>query len=52
MVYYGPDPILVGADFHSQFGDLFDYDKKSYVFLLQSITAPYALILTFALSSE
>ena len=52
VVYYGPDPILVGADFHSQFGDLFDYDKKSYVFLLQSITAPYALILTFALSSE
>ena len=48
----GPDPVLVGVDFHSRFGDLFDYDQKSFVLLLQPAVALCALILTFAFSSE
>ena len=51
-VYCGLDPVLVGADFHSQFGDLLDYDQRSSVLLLQPVIAACAPILTFALSSE
>ena len=51
-VYCGPDPILVGADFHSRFGDLPDYGQKNFVILLQVAVAPCISILTFALSSE
>ena len=52
MVYCDPVPVLVEVDFHSQSRDLLGYDRKSFVLLLQLAIAPYALVLTFALSES
>ena len=46
------DPVLVGDDFHSQFEDLLDYDRKSFVLLVQLVVSSYASFLLLAPSKE
>ena len=50
--YIVADPVLVGDDFHSQFEDLLDYDRKSFVLLVQLVVSSYASFLLLAPSKE